>query len=228
MKKTIITQSNYVPWKGYFDSIKLADEVILLDDVQYTKRDWRNRNIIKTPNGLLWLSIPVKSKGEFFQTINQTLISDLDWNKRHWKTIRMSYAKAPYFNDYKDFFEDLYLNCNETYLSQVNYRFICGILEILDIKTKITLSSDFDLVKGRSERLLDLCLRTGTTEYLSGPAAKDYLDVSIFENNSIKVNFLDYSNYKEYPQLYPPYESSVSVIDLIMNTGKHAADFLKF
>jgi hypothetical protein len=136
MKKVAILQSNYIPWKGYFDMISLVDEFILYDDMQYTRRDWRNRNKIKTQNGLSWLTIPVEVKGKYFQKINETLISEPGWARDHWATIRQFYGKAKFFKDYKDVFEEFYLNTNEQYLSQVNYKLISIISEILGIKQK--------------------------------------------------------------------------------------------
>jgi len=106
MKKVAILQSNYIPWKGYFDMIGLVDEFILYDDMQYTRRDWRNRNKIKTPNGLAWLTIPVEVKGKYFQKINETIISEPQWAKDHWATIKQFYSKARFFKDYKDIFEN--------------------------------------------------------------------------------------------------------------------------
>ena len=107
-KKIAIVQSNYIPWKGYFDLINSVDEFILFDDMQYTKRDWRNRNLIKTQSGLRWLTIPVLVSGKFHQKINETKISDMDWSTEHWKTICCNYARAKYFRDYKDYFEEIY------------------------------------------------------------------------------------------------------------------------
>src|SRR5579871_4764093 len=121
MKKVAIIQSNYIPWRGYFDMIHMVDEFILYDDMQYTRRDWRNRNKIKTPHGLAWLTIPVEVKGKYFQKINETLVSEPNWAKDHWATIRQFYSKAKYFKDYKDAFEDFYLTTEEKYLSQVNH-----------------------------------------------------------------------------------------------------------
>ncbi len=226
-KSIIITQSNYIPWKGYFDSMKLVDEVILYDDMQYTKRDWRNRNQIKTPQGLIWLTIPVEVKGKFFQSIKDTKISEKNWNEKHWKTISANYAKAPYFKLYKEFFQDLYLNCNETYLSLINFRFLSAINNILSIKTPIYFSSDFRLVEGKTERLVDLCIQRKATDYYTGPAAKNYIDEEMFAASGIKVHYLDYSGYLEYSQLYPPFTHNVSVLDLLLNTGNEAYKFMK-
>jgi hypothetical protein len=227
MKKIAIVQSNYIPWKGYFDMINMVDEFILYDDVQYTRRDWRNRNKIKTPQGLKWLTIPVEVKGKYFQKINETKISEKNWGKKHWESIKFNYSKAKCFKEYKDIFEYLYLNCDEIYLSQINFKFINVINEILGIKTKIRWSSEFDLVDGKSERLLGICKDCNADVYLSGPAAKCYLDEELFEKEGIKVEWMDYSGYPEYNQLYPPFEHGVTILDLIFNEGNNAPKFMK-
>ena len=226
-KKVIITQSNYIPWKGYFDAFQLVDEVILYDDMQYTKRDWRNRNQIKTPQGLQWLSISVEVKGKFSQTIQETKISEKDWNEKHWKTIQMSYSKAPFFKEYKAILEDLYMNCKEDNLSLINYRFLDGINKILNITTPMRFSSEFVLAEGKTEKLVDLCKQVGATDYYTGSAAKNYMNEALFEQENIKVHYLDYANYPEYKQLYPPFTHAVSILDLIFNAGEEATNYMK-
>lgn len=227
MKKALITQSNYIPWKGYFDAIHETDVFVLYDDMQYTKRDWRNRNKIKTQNGLQWLTIPVEVSGKFFQKINETKISDAGWAKSHWNSIRHNYADAPYFQQYKDFFEDLYMNSVDQNLSQINLRFLKAVCGLLDIKTEFRLSSEFELRGERSEKLLNICLDLGCTTYISGPAAKDYLDVSIFTANGITLQWLDYSDYPEYEQLHGGFEHGVSIVDLVFNTGPEIKKYMK-
>lgn len=226
-KKIAIVQSNYIPWKGYFDLINFADEFVLFDDMQYTRRDWRNRNRIKTPNGVLWLTIPVEVNGRYLQKIKETKISDPQWREIHWKTLIHSYSRAKYFADYYDIFKSLYQESTDEYLSQINYRFIRGICDILGIKTKLTWSMDYNLVSGKTERLVDLCRQAGATVYLSGPSAKDYMDDTIFEQAGIAVNYMDYSEYPEYNQLFPPFDHAVSIVDLIMNTGPQAPKYMK-
>lgn len=227
MKRLAILQSNYIPWKGYFDMINMVDEFVLYDDMQYTKRDWRNRNKIKTSNGLIWLTIPVEVKGKYYQKINETIVSEKDWAKKHWQSIICNYSKAKYFKEYKAIFEEFYLNCEETYLSQINYSLIKIINEILGIKTKISWSSDYELIDGQTEKLLGICQQAGADVYLSGPAAKDYFDIELANKENIKVEWMDYSGYNEYNQLYPPFEHGVSIIDLIFNEGERAKEFLK-
>lgn len=227
MKRLIITQSNYIPWKGYFDSINSVDEFIIYDDMQYTRRDWRNRNKIKTKDGLHWLTIPVDVKGKYNQKINETKISEHDWAKDHWNTIVHNYKKAKYFNDYKDGFENLYLNNKEEFLSKVNYNFITAVCDVLGIKTLIRWSHEFELLEDRNERLIDICKKTDATDYYSGPSAQAYMDVSLFEKENIKVHFFDNSGYPEYTQLHGDFEHAVSVIDLIFNEGPNATKFMK-
>ncbi len=226
-KIVLITQSNYIPWKGYFDAINMADVFVVYDEVQYTRRDWRNRNLIKTPSGLHWLTIPVDVKGKYSQPINTTKISDKSWNKQHWKSIQLNYARARFFKEHRDFFENLYLGCDELFLSRINHRFLKAICMLLKIETEFRLSSDFEQIGDKSERLLNICKKLGATEYISGPAAKDYLDTRIFDAADIKVTWLDYSGYKPYHQLFGDFEHEVSVIDLIFNAGHEAAGHLK-
>ena len=227
MKKVAIVQSNYIPWKGYFDLIRSVDEFIILDDVQYTRRDWRNRNQVKTPAGLVWLTIPVESKGKYTQKINETRISDLGWGEEHWKTIRTFYTRAPHFDDYSNWLQDLYAGSTAQYLSEINHRFIRAFCEKLNITTRISSSNDYDLRAGKTDRLLHLCCQAQATIYLSGPAAKGYLDVAAFTEAGIAVHFADYSGYPEYRQLYPPFRHEVSIVDLLLNEGSNARAFMK-
>jgi len=226
-KKVAIVQSNYIPWRGYFDLIGSVDEFILFDDMQYTRRDWRNRNVIKTPNGPTWLTIPVEVRGKYFQKIRETVVSDRSWGRSHWKTIAHSYSRAKCFALYKEFFEELYLNSGETLLSQVNFRFLSAVCRLLGIGTKISWSMDYRLVEGKTERLVSLCKQAGAGEYVSGPAARDYLDEEMFRAEGVRLRYMDYSGYPEYGQLFPPFEPRVSVIDLILNEGPDAAKYMK-
>lgn len=228
MKKVAILQSNYIPWKGYFDIINMVDEFIIYDDMQYTRRDWRNRNKIVTPNGLLWLSIPVENKGKFYQKINETKVVDKKWIDTHWRSIQLNYSRAKYFNDYAERIKEIYEQCrDEIFLSMINYRFLRGICDILDIKTQITWSSDYELVDGKTERLIGLVKAAQGDYYLSGPAAKDYIVADFFIQAGIKLDWMDYSGYPEYHQLFDGFEHGVSVLDLIFNEGINAKKFMK-
>ena len=224
--KAVILQSNYIPWKGYFDLMNRADTFIIYDEVQYTKNDWRNRNKIKTANGLIWLTIPVKQE-KLSQRIIDTQVHSNEWRKKHWNSIIMSYSRASYFRQYRSLFEALYLNSSETYLSRINYSFFVAINEVLGINTKLVWGTELNLVEGKSERLVDLCKKVGADEYISGPSAKYYLQTELFEKENIKVSWMDYSGYNEYKQLYPPFEHGVSILDLIFNEGPESSRFLK-
>lgn len=226
-KKIAITQSNYIPWKGYFDSINMVDEFILYDDMQFTKRDWRNRNKIKAPGEPHWLTIPVEVKGKFFQKIRETKISEPGWNRSHLSSLKQFYSKSECWNETKDFIEDLYAHATSEYLSEINYHFLSKICSFLNINTPIRFSNEFILAEGKTERLVDLCKQLNATDYYTGPAAKNYMDESLFEKENIHVHYFDYSGYPEYPQLYPPFEHGVSIVDLLLNTGKQSPAYMK-
>jgi hypothetical protein len=228
MTKTIaVVQSNYIPWRGYFDLINSVDEFILYDDVQYTSRDWRNRNTIKSPNGLIWLTIPVRVKGRYLPKIKDTVVATDKWARDHWRSIVHNYSKASHFAEHKETFQQLYSGSDNRSLSQINYRFITAICRILGISSTVSWSMDYQLSGDKSERLVSLCRQSGATTYLSGPRANAYLDEELFTHQGIKVTYMDYSGYREYRQLYPPFESHVSIIDLIFNEGRNATRYMK-
>lgn len=227
MKRVAIIQSNYIPWKGYFNIIRDTDEFVMLDDVQYTRRDWRNRNLIKTPHGLRWLTIPVSVRGNYYTQIKDVTVAGDEWRVQHWNLITEAYKGAKYFNEYREQFEELYLRDNETNLSRINLKFIQLTNAILKISTPLRWSMEFNAPNGKSERLLHICKELNATEYVSGPAAKGYLDEALFIQNGIHVCWADYGNYPEYTQLTRPFEHGVSIIDLIFNEGPRVHDYLK-
>jgi hypothetical protein len=229
MSKTVaVVQSNYVPWKGYFDLIRVADEFVLFDDVQYTRRDWRNRNRIKTTDGLQWLTIPVEVKGKYTQRIRDARVSDRAWAAGHWVRIRHAYAKAPHFLEFADLFGELYAQAARlTSLSEINERFLRAVCGVLGITTRITSSADYDVSNpDPTGRLVDVCTQARATAYLSGPAARAYLDEAVFDRAGVGVRYMDYAGYPEYPQLHGPFEHAVSVLDLLFMTGPRAAEYL--
>lgn len=227
MKKVAIVQSNYIPWKGYFDLINTVDEFILYDDMQFTRRDWRNRNLIKTPRGLEWLTIPVAVKGRYHQPICDTRISAPDWGARHWETLKHNYARSPFFELYRPVLEPLYRDAVQS-LSAVNHAFLRAICGILGITTRISWSMDYrPLKEGKTERLADLCRRAGGTHYVSGPAARDYIGAEVFAAAGIGLSFFDYAGYPEYPQRFGKFEHGVTVLDLLFNVGPQAGKFMK-
>ncbi|MBB3426614.1 hypothetical protein FHT85_003610 [Rhizobium sp. BK312] len=228
MKKIAILQSNYIPWKGYFDLIAAVDEFILYDDMQFTRRDWRNRNQIKTPQGLSWLTVPVKVKGKYHQTIRETEIDGRKWAASHWKSIVSNYRKSRHFDEVASFLEPIYLNSNHDFLSPLNRELLEAICRYLGITTSITNSWTYDLVEGKSERLAELCVQAGGTEYISGPAARDYIEESVFRERGLGLSWFDYRDYPEYPQLWGEFVHTVSILDLLFNCGKESPAFMRF
>lgn len=227
-KRVAILQSNYIPWKGYFDMIAAVDEFILYDDMQYTRRDWRNRNQIKTPQGVQWITVPVKVKGKYDQTIRETEIDGSDWAEAHWKSISQNYRKALHFEEVAAIFEPLYRQRQYTHLSTLNRALIEAVCAYLGIATKISNSWDYQLAEGKTERLADLCVQAGGTEYISGPAAKDYIEESVFAARGIKLSWFDYAGYAEYPQLWGGFAHGVTILDLLFNCGRDAPRYMRF
>jgi hypothetical protein len=228
VKTVAIVQSNYIPWKGYFDLIQRCDEFILFDDAQFTRRDWRNRNRIKTPQGVRWLTVPVEVKGKYLQKINETAISDPTWPRHHMERLRHCYARAPFFDAYRPLFEDLYARAQGLrMLSDVNRLLLAAICEQLGIRTRLSASSDYTVVEGRTERLVSLCRQAGATRYLSGPSARAYLDEGLFRREGLEVAYMDYSGYPEYEQVHAPFEHAVSIVDVIFCTGPEAPRYLR-
>ena len=228
MKKIAVSQSNYIPWKGYFDLIAAVDEFIIYDDTQYTRRDWRNRNIIKTPQGLQWLTVPVVGKGRYFQKIYETEIAGSTWAKNHWRALAQNYSRSPYFEEIASWLEPLYLRETYTQLSPLNLRFIKSVCEYLAIDTLITSSSCYKPRGDKSERLVHLCLQAGGSKYISGPTAKRYIDEEVFSNADIALTWFNYGGYPKYPQLWGKFKHEVSILDLLFNCGKESGQFMKW
>jgi WbqC-like protein family len=227
LKKIAILQSNYIPWKGYFDLIAAVDEFILYDDMQYTRRDWRNRNRIKSPQGVQWLTVPVKVKGRYNQTIRETEIDGTAWAEGHWKSLCQHYRRAPCFQEVAALLEPLYRRRCHSHLSLLNREFIDTVCAYLGISTRISWSWEYTLAEGRTERLVELCAQAGGTEYLSGPAAGDYLDGALFDRRNITVSWFDYAGYPEYPQLWGGFTHELSILDLLFNCGKSAHRYMR-
>lgn len=223
-KKVAILQSNYIPWKGNFDMMNMVDEYIILDDVQYTKRDWRNRNRIVTKDGIRWLSIPVRNLS-FHQKIMDTEVVSHLWAENHWKLIEQSYRHAPFFTELEESIKEMYGKaCREKNLSMINFIFLEGICRLLGINTKIRWSTDYSPKGLKSDRILDICIKSGAHIYLSGPAARDYLDVASFKEAGISVKWMSYQGYPEYTQLHGlVFSHHVSILDLLFCCGVEGA-----
>ena len=226
--KVVILQPSYIPWRGYFDQIHRADLFIFYDDVQYDKHGWRNRNQIKTSQGKQWLTIPVHSKGVTKGIpINQIKI---DWSKpwatNHLKSLKFAYAKAPHFRSYLPWLESVYARRDE-FLADFTIDTTIELARKLGIiHTQFMRSSELDNINGqRTDRLVNLLARIGATHYISGPSARDYIEKHKFDAAGITLEYLEY-NYPEYPQLHPPYDPFVTILDLMFMTGEDAIKYI--
>jgi hypothetical protein len=227
-RKTIaIVQSCYIPWKGYFDLINLVDEFILYDDRQFTRRDWRNRNRIKTPQGSQWLTIPVEVKGRYHQRIDETHVSDPRWADHHWRSLVQNYSGAPHFDAYRDRVENLYRAADEQRLSLINRRFLEEVCDLLGITTTLAWSTDYRVEGAKTERLVALCRAAGATHYVSGPRAREYMEEERFAEAGIELSYVSYEGYPEYDQLHPPFDHFVTILDLLFHVGPNAPRYMK-
>ena len=225
MKKVAVLQSNYIPWKGYFDIIHDVDLFIFYDDLQYKKNDWRNRNKILVNGRLQWLTIPVGTN-EHRQILDVTM-PDKSWQKKHWQTLCMAYGRASCFKKYEDFFFHVYMEKEWEYLYELNRYLIMTIShEFLGIKTEFADSRDYPTHGAKHEKLLSLVQAAGADVYISGPAAKDYIIAEDYEEAGIAIGWKDYSGYPAYPQMSETFAHQVSVLDLLFNTGEDAPCYI--
>jgi hypothetical protein len=220
----VILQPSYIPWRGYFHQISKADLFIFYDDVQYDKHGWRNRNQIKSAQGKQWITIPVHSGG----ATEGLLIKDakIDWSKpwtaNHWKALTFAYAKAPYFRQYASLLEPFYQR-HDQLLADFTIDLTIALARELGIsQTRFMRSSEIPGVDGqKTDRLIQILTKVGTTHYISGPSARDYIEQDKFDAAGITLEYIVYG-YPEYPQLYPPYDPQVSIVDLLFMTGPNS------
>ena len=226
--KCVILQPSYIPWRGVFDQINKADVFVFYDDVQYDKRGWRNRNQIKTPRGRLWLTIPVYSRGaqtEHIPIHQVRIVWEQPWNRDHWKALQHSYAKAPYFDRYADLLERFYTR-QDTLLADFTIDFTVALAGELGIRhTRFLRSSELKVEGQKTDRLIAILKELGADHYISGPSAKDYIEDEKFQAAGIKLEYMVY-NYPDYPQLYPPFDPNVSILDLLFTTGPEAPRYI--
>jgi len=217
--KCAISQSNYIPWRGYFQLISEVDVFVFYDDVQFTKRDWRSRNRIMTPKGPIWLTIPVGKNRE--RTIEEVGLPNGEWRENHLQTIRRVYSKQPHFETVMNIIRPWFENEEINTLSEFNQGLIQDICEFLGIKTQFIRSSELGVEGGRVDRLIRICNTIGAEEYLSGPAAKNYIDDE-FENSGIKLSWMEYGPFERYPQIGPKSVYEMSIIDTMIMLGEDA------
>ncbi len=227
--KCVILQPSYIPWRGYFHQIFKSDIFIFYDDVQYDKEGWRNRNQIKTAQGLKWLTIPVYTKGVVKERIPINKIEicwDKPWNEHHWKGIQFAYRKAPFFDHYENIFKEIYRE-KPKFLADFTIRTTIKIAQEIGMKNvKFLRSSNIKGITGeKTDRLIELIKHVGADHYISGPSARNYIEAEKFENARIKLEYMTYE-YPQYKQLYPPYEPKVSIVDLMLMTGPKSLSFI--
>lgn len=223
-KRVAVLQSSYIPWKGYFDIIHDVDLFIFYDDVQFTYQDWRSRNRVIANSSPSWLTVPTGSNIK--RLINEVQLADTGWQRKHWSTIRHAYTKARHFREYSQLVEDLYLGTVWKSLSEMNQSFTRRIADVLGIRTEFRDSLEFDAAGSKLDRLIDLLVKAGATHYLSGPAARSYIDPQRFEAAGIQLEYKDYSGYPEYRQLSDSFEHAVSILDLLFNVGSDAPHYI--
>ena len=226
--KCAVIQPSYIPWRGYFDLIMKSDVFVFYDDVQYDKSGWRNRNRVKTPNGAVWLTIPVAAKGNTatHMPINQArVVPAADWMHKHWNTLKQSYGKAPYFSTYEPIIRPFYEESVEL-LVDVTIPLTVALARALGIThTRFVRSSELSVSGVRTDRLIAVLRSVGATHYYSGPSARDYIEADKFEDAGIALEYVTYQ-YPPYPQLYPPYDEKVSILDTLFMLGPEAGDHI--
>lgn len=224
----VILQPSYIPWRGTFDQVRLADLFIFYDDVQYDKRGWRNRNQIKTAQGRQWLTIPVHSHGvqEGIPIKDVRIDWQQPWAEKHLKSLIFAYNKAPYFSDHLPWLQSIYQRRDE-YLADFTIWLTIEIARRLGFShTRFLRSSEIPGIDGqKTDRLVQILQRVGATHYISGPSASDYIQPEKFAQANISLEYMQY-NYPEYPQLHPPFDPEVSILDLMFMTGSGAASFI--
>ena len=218
--KAAVIQSNYLPWLGYFDIISRVNHFVFYDEMQYTKRDWRNRNYIKTPSGKSLISIPVITKGKYSQKISEVKVLNQNWKVKHLKTFEVNYKKSKYFTEIYDFLQSSFKKINTNNLSIINQLLIIEITKYLEINTKFHNSHDFLLEGDKNEKIINICNKLKVDRYLSGPFGKTYLSENMFLENNIEIEYIDYPEYKKYNQLWnDEFTSNLSIIDVLFNCG---------
>lgn len=227
MKKIAILQPNYIPWKGVFDLINRVDTFVFFDDVQYTKKDWRNRNKIKTKEGDIWLTIPVITKGKKDQLILEAMIQpDTKWQEKHYQTIVNNYKNAKYFDKSHHILEEIYLNKEWENLCELNIFSTKLIAEVLGIDVSWVRSSDLELHGDKSgERVVKICKKLDCNYFINGPASRQFMNEELFRENGIRLEYMEY-NYREYEQMYKPFSHNVTVLDTIFNCGDQAPKYI--
>jgi hypothetical protein len=226
--KIAICQPAYLPWLGYFELLDRVDTFILLDSVQFEKQSWQQRNRVKTPTGLQWLTVPVVFRGHFGQRILEVEIRDPEFARKHLRTVELNYRRAPFFDQYYPELAEILTERSMSSLRDLNQHLIEWFCRVLGIAARILRSSDLNAEGKRSELLVSICRLLGADFYVSPLGSAGYLleDMDLFTKAGIQVAFQHYEH-PEYRQLFPPFQSHASVLDLIFNEGPNALPILR-
>ena len=220
-----VHQPQFLPWLGYFDKMDRADVFCYLDNVQYKKNEWQNRNRIKTAQGWQWLTVPVRYK--FPQKINEVRINNaVNWKKKHLQAFRTNFSKAPFFGEYFGMFEEIYLKEWE-FLSEFNIYLAERIKEILNVGTNPTVvASNLNVSDDPTDRLIDICRILGGDTYLSGRDGVKYMNLERFKESGVKVIVQDFQH-PGYPQLFGEFQSHLSIVDLLFSCGQNSMAYIR-
>ena len=218
-------QPVYLPWLGLFHKIALADLFCYFDIVQYQRKDYNNRNKVKTSNGELWLSVPVESKNHLSKNVSKILIVQDSWVKKHLKSIELNYKKTPFFKDYFPELQSILINDSKDSLGYLNLKLLEYFMECLKIDTPIVKASDYSFEGIGSDLVLDMCVKLGADNYIFGEQGKNYADVKAFKEAEIVVEFQNYIHpvYRQMGRDFLPY---MSIIDLLFNEGDKSYEIL--
>lgn len=224
-KRIVVLQPSYIPWIGYFDQIIRSDIFVFYDNSQYTKNDWRNRNCIRTQKDRLWLTVPVKFGSLKTPICDVKIDQTKNWKKKHLKTLCQFYGKSKYFNEVYEILESN-ITATESNLSELNIKIIKDISSYLDITTKFYIASELGVAGSKNEFLINICNYFNIAKYLTGDSARSYLDLELFNEHGIEVEFQNYKHpvYKQQSVEFIPY---LSIIDLLFNYGKESTNIIK-
>ncbi|MBI4489884.1 MAG: WbqC family protein [Deltaproteobacteria bacterium] len=219
-------QPEFLPWLGFFHKLTLGDLYMIVDNVQFKKKHFENRNRIRTPEGWIWLTVPVQTHGHFTQPINAVCIDNrTPWRRKILRSIELNYQRAPYFSDYWPFFREVFSREWER-LTDLNEVLIRGCLEFLDIHVGIVKSSELKVQGHATDLIIQMCKVVKADTYVSGQSGKDYLDTQVVAESNIKLIYQAFQH-PEYRQITPPFVPQMSVIDILFNEGEKAKEYVR-
>ncbi len=222
-----VHQPHYLPWLGYFDKIDASDLFVLLDNVQYKKREYQNRNRIRTRQGVKWLTVPVATAGKYEQMTGEVEIEGgSGWREKHLETLRHAYSSAPHFKSAIEGLEELYMSSEWTRLAELNAAMLAWFMKEMGIETQVALESELGTGGLSTERIVNICLAVGADVYLSGSGGRDYMDEGLFEKAGLKLEYQKYEH-PVYPQVHGGFEPYMGIVDLLFNAGDKAAQIVR-